>query len=138
MTWSNHIGTARGLEPAAAAVFGAACAFAAAMLWPGGGTSALGIAALCFLIGYGLSLEVLLRNAAADAGFMLQGFEPAPLELASDELLLEDTLEPAAPDSRVVQLFGTRPTSSAAPARAPRDDTKALLHALSELRRSFR
>ena len=138
MIRSNHIATAPGLEPATAAIFAGACAFAAAQLWPGGGTPALVIAALCFFAAYGSSLAMLMHIATADAGFALHGFDPPPIESTSDELLLEDALEPAASDSRVVQLFGTSGSPVAAPAQAHRDDTQAMLDALLELRRSFR
>lgn len=136
MTSGNHIATARGLEPAAAAIFAGACAFAAAKLWPGGGVAALAVAILCFVLAYGLSLAALLRVAATDARFALPGFAPVQLEPASDELLLDDALEPVRSNSRVVQLFA----AGRAPTRhlpATPDETQALLRALSELRRSF-
>lgn len=131
----------RALEPAAAAILAGACAFAAATLRPGGGVGALAVATLIFTFVYCLSLAALLRNAAADARFALAGFDPAPLVGLPDELLLEDLLESAGSDSRVVRLFGAgrAPGAGRPPGDAPaRDDTQAMLRALEELRRSFR
>ena len=85
-----------------------------------------------------------------------QALEPSAFQAASDavaELLLDDALPAATPDSRVVQLFadGRMPTAGQLklridrhladgdqPAMATRDASDALNEALAELRRSLR
>ena len=137
MTSAYQIGAARGLEPASAAIFAAACAFAAARLWPGGGTPSLAVAILTVTLAYPASLAI-LRRLASHAPLAIPAFDPAPIETTADELLLEDALEPLDPDSRVVRLFA-QPRSGGARAPVSRsDDTEAMLRALAELRRKFR
>ena len=61
--------------------------------------------------------------------FAVSAFNPDP-----DELLLDDVLANAGPDSRVVRLFDP----VAAPRAAPPDASQALYDALAKLRRSLR
>ena len=78
------LGAARGLEPAAAAIFAGACAFAAAELWPTGGSTWLVAAAVSYILAYGLSVSILLRVASGDARFPMRGFDVAPLGYTMD------------------------------------------------------
>lgn len=144
---------------AASAALAAACAFAIGKLaavawaWPAvtaGVSTAVGCAA--FIAG-----RALLHWIAANEPLALPRFELVPVEsgaiepldellltepwlqagahCAGDELLLDDVLQPASSQARVIRLFDPEAT---APASAPPDASEALRQALIELRRSLR
>jgi hypothetical protein len=73
----------------------------------------------------------------------LPGFEPVPLEIGHDvpdELVLDDVLESAGPDARVIRLFdpGLESERALRPNSQQADASQALTEALAELRRSLR
>jgi hypothetical protein len=122
---------------AAAALFAAAVGFAA-------GTMGLGaVPTICAAVAASCAAFTILRNVSADnRGYDLPGFEPVPLEIAkaADELVLDDVLESAGPDARVIRLFDPGLESERlARANSPQPDaSQALTEALAELRRSLR
>ena len=141
------------LDGAAAAVLGAAFAFCTTLL--GAGAAGVVFGAAAFPMAFAG-----LRTVKSVRSLPLAEFEPVPFEFAADELLLtervaeelllDDALAPAPGDSRVVQLFGTRPLPTAGElhrsieqhlasrqASSP-DATQALSDALAELRRNLR
>ena len=144
--------------------FGAAAALGAAVAWLCA-QLALGmpVAAAAGLFSLVAALVALRRVRPEADSFRLAGFDPCDLEPAelllsnpdrieadSDELVLDDALPPADPDSRVVRLFdvSAMPTPGelkaridrhlAGPQPAPPDATQALFDALAELRSSLR
>ncbi|MGI8612077.1 MAG: hypothetical protein ACR2KH_07410 [Sphingomicrobium sp.] len=119
-------------------MFAAAVGFAAGVV--GLGAAATISAVVAGSVG---TFSVLRRIPADNRTFDLPAFEPVPLELAPEaggELLLDDRLERAAPDARVVQLFGpghhSGPATSSGSSNP--DASQALVEALLELRRSLR
>ena len=145
------------LELAPAALFGCAVAFAAATAL-GAPLAAVPALALGAAAAGGAWLS--LRGFRGDAqAFSMPRFDEILLEphlgreLAGDqvELLLEDVLAPAEPDSRVVRLFDRQPRrcgelqevdrhlrSAVRPIPTPPDATEALHEALASLRQSLR
>lgn len=152
-----------GLDAAAAALLGAATAFALLRLGADAGYAATGATVVFAWILYGL------RSVEPEAStFALAQFTPVPLEpvelpelelteadrfqpaAAEAELVLDDILAEIGPDSRVVRLFdpAAMPTPGQLKARidrhlqgnetAPPDASQALYDALAELRRSLR
>ena len=119
---------------AAAALFAAAVGFAAGAT--GFGAVPTILAAMAASCGAFMGL----RNVSAGSRtYDLPVFEPVPFEIgqAADELVLDDVLESAPPDARVVRLFGPghQPVSSN-PSQP--DAAQALNEALAQLRRSLR
>ena len=139
MEWASEDNPVeKAVDIAAAAVFAAAVGFAA-------GAAALGavptigaaVAASC------VAFTVLRNVSIGDRTYDLPAFEPAPLEVghkAADELVLDDVLESAPPDARVIRLFDPRLESErvAPPNSSQPDASQALTEALAELRRSLR
>ena len=153
------------IDAAAAAALGAAAAWLCVRLGLGPpATAAAG------LFGLGAAFAALRCVRPETASFRLAGFAPCDLEpaelllteadcpqpVASDgriesgELILDDALAPADPDSRVVRLFdvSAMPTPGELKARidrhlggppsSPPDASQALFDALAELRSSLR
>ncbi len=122
---------------AASAVFAAAVGFAA-------GTMGFGaVPTICAAVAASCAAFTVLRNVSAgNRDYDLPGFEVAPVEIpkAPDELVLDDVLESAGPDARVIRLFDPGLESErAARANAPQPDaSQALTDALAELRRMLR
>lgn len=116
---------------------GAAALLAGALLYSGSRLGlplplALVLAAIAFLLGFRLLGSVDgtgARHALGD--FPLAAFPDAP------ELLLDDVLAAAGPDSRVVRLFDPAATPSDPPLLSA-DASQALYDAFAELRRSLR
>ena len=122
---------------AASAVFAAAVGFAAGAIGLGAvPTIGAAVAASC------AGFAVLRHVPAGSPDYDLPGFEPAPVEIpkAADELVLDDVLESAGPDARVIRLFDPGlETERAALANSPQPDaSQALTEALAQLRRSLR
>jgi hypothetical protein len=121
---------------AAAALFAAAVGFAA-------GAAQLGaVPTICAAVAASCGAFAVLRNVSTgDRTFDLPAFEPVPFEFeVPDELVLDDVLESAAPDARVIRLFDPRLESErvARSNSSPADASQALSEALDELRRSLR
>lgn len=122
---------------AASALFAAAVGFAA-------GTVGLGALPTIFaaVVASCVAFSVLRKVPVGNRDYDLTAFEPVPLEFpkAVDELVLDDVLESAAPDARVIRLFDpARESELAARANGPQPDaSQALTEALAELRRSLR
>lgn len=139
MEWASEDNLVeKAIDIAAAAVFAAAVGFAA-------GTADLGaiptiFAAVAASCG---AFTVLSNVSVANRDYDLPGFEPVPLEIGhevADELVLDDVLESAAPDARVIRLFdpGLESKRVARPNSPQPDASQALTEALAELRRSLR
>lgn len=122
---------------AASALFAAAVGFAA-------GTVGLGALPTIFaaVVASCVAFSVLRKVPVGNRDYELPALEPVPLEFpkAVDELVLDDVLESAAPDARVIRLFDpARESELAARANGPQPDaSQALTEALAELRRSLR
>jgi hypothetical protein len=119
---------------AAAALFAAAVGFAAGAA----GLGAVPTIIAAVAASYGAFMG--LRNVSpGNPTFDLPAFELVPFEFGQteDELVLDDVLESAPPDARVVRLFGPghQPVSSN-PSQP--DAAQALNEALAQLRRSLR
>jgi len=92
------------IEWSASALLAAATGWAAATI---GQSMMIGIAVLAAMLPAG---AYVLKRAGgpADVALNLPEFAPEPIESAADgELLLDDPLVPASPDSRVASLFDT-------------------------------
>ncbi len=126
------------VDIAASATFAAAVGFAAGMLGLGAmPTIFAAVAASC------VAFTVLRKVSIGNRDYDLPEFEPVPLEAAYkpvDELVLDDVLESAGPDARVIRLFDpARESELAARANGPQPDaSQALTDALAELRRILR
>ena len=138
MDWvSEGNSVEKAVDVAASAVFAAAVGFAA-------GVTGLGaVATVCAAVAASCAAFIVLRNVSpGNRGYDLPGFEPVPLEIAkaADELVLDDVLESAGPDARVIRLFDPGLESERlARANSPQPDaSQALTEALAELRRSLR
>jgi hypothetical protein len=138
MEWASEDNPVeKAADIAAAALFAAAVGFAA-------GTMGLGaVTTICAAVAASCGAFTALRNVSAgNRGYDLPGFEPVPLEIAkaADELVLDDVLECAGPDARVIRLFDPGLESERlARANSPQPDaSQALTEALAELRRSLR
>jgi len=139
MEWANEDNSIeKAADIAASAVFAAAVGFAA-------GTAGFGavptifaaVAASC------AAFTVLRKVSPGNRDYDLTAFEPVPLEIkheVADELVLDDVLESAGPDARVIRLFDpARESELAARAHSPQPDaSQALNEALAELRRMLR
>ena len=128
----------KAVDVAAAAMFAAAVGFAA-------GTMGLGaLPTVCAAVAASCAAFTVLRNVSVgNRDYDLPGFEPVPLEIAhkvADELVLDDVLEGAGPDARVIRLFdpGLESERTARPNSPQPDASQALTEALAELRRSLR
>lgn len=119
-----------GLDAAAAILLGAATAFVLLRFDASNGYALIGAGIVFAWAFYGLrSVEHEL------AAHRLPQFEASDLRFEeSGELLLDDALADAGPDSRVVRLFDR----TAMPASPDRDASQALHDALAKLRRSLR
>ena len=119
---------------AAAALFAAAVGFAA-------GAAGLGAVPTIFaaVAASGAAFITLRNVSAGNRTYGLPAFELVPFEIgqAEDELVLDDVLESAPADARVVRLFGPgrQPVSSNS---SQPDAAQALNEALAQLRRSLR
>jgi hypothetical protein len=138
MEWASEDNPVeKAADIAAAAVFAAAVGFAA-------GTIGLGaVPTICAAVAASCAAFTVLRNVSpGNRDYDLPEFEPMPLEIpkAADELVLDDVLESAGPDARVIRLFDPGLESErAARANSPQSDaSQALTEALAELRRSLR
>jgi hypothetical protein len=138
MEWASEDNAVeKAADIAASAMFAAAVGFAA-------GTMGLGaVPTICAAVAASCAAFAVLRNVSADnRGYNLPEFEPVPFEIAKaeDELVLDDVLESAGPDARVIRLFDPRLESElAARANSPQPDaSQALTDALAELRRMLR
>jgi hypothetical protein len=119
-----------GFDAVAALLLGAAAAFVLLQFDASHGYALTG-AGIVFAWGF-YGLRSIEREAAAHR---LPHFEASDLRFAeADELLLDDALTDAAPDSRVVRLFD----GSTMPASDDGDASQALYDALAKLRRSLR
>jgi hypothetical protein len=119
-----------GLDAAAAILLGAATAFVLLRFDASNGYAVTGAGIVFAWALYGLrSVEHEL------AAHRLPQFEASDLRFKeSGELLLDDALADAGPDSRVVRLFDR----TAMPASPDGDASQALYDALAKLRRSLR
>ena len=139
MEWASEDNPVeKAVDIAAAAVFAATVGFAA-------GTMGFGaVPTICAAVAASCAAFTALRNVSADnRDYDLPEFEPVPLEISyevADELVLDDVLESAGPDARVIRLFdpkleaeGVARSNSQQP-----DASQALTEALRELRRSLR
>ena len=136
MKWANQDNAAEwAADVAAAAMFAAAVAFAAGAARLSTGPTIFA-AAVASLVIYG----VLRSVSVGERSYALPAFELAPLELADDELLLDDALGNVEPDGGVVRLFDPRqmPAAGDSSSSVHRDASEALTKALDELRRSLR
>ena len=138
MEWASEDNPVeKAADIAAAAMFAAAVGFAA-------GTMGLGaVPTICAAVAASCAAFTVLRKVSAgNRDYDLPEFEPAPVEIpkAADELVLDDVLESAGPDARVIRLFDPGLESErAARANSPQPDaSQALTEALAELRRSLR
>jgi hypothetical protein len=138
MEWASEDNPVeKAVDIAAAAVFAAAVGFAA-------GTIGLGaVPTICAAVAASCAAFTVLRNVpGGNRGYDLPEFEPVPLAIAkaADELVLDDVLESAGPDARVIRLFDPGLESERlARANSPQPDaSQALTEALAELRRSLR
>ena len=138
MKWASEDNRVeKAADIAAAAVFAAAVGFAA-------GTIGLGaVPTICAAVAASCAAFTALRNVSAgNRDYDLPGFEPVPLEIAkvADELVLDDVLESAGPDARVIRLFDPGlEAEHVARSNTPQPDaSQALTEALAELRRSLR
>jgi hypothetical protein len=99
---------------------------------------------ICAAVAASCAAFTVLRNVSSgNRAYDLPQFEPVPLEtahVAADELVLDDVLESAGPDARVIRLFDPGLESERlARANSPQPDaSQALTEALAELRRSLR
>jgi hypothetical protein len=138
MEWASEDNSVeKAADIAAAAMFAAAVGFAAGTIGLGAvPTIGAAVAASC------AAFTVLRKVSAGNRDYDLPEFEPAPVEIpqAADELVLDDVLECAGPDARVIRLFDPGLESErAARANSPQPDaSQALTEALAELRRSLR
>jgi hypothetical protein len=138
MDWASEDNSVeKAADIAASAVFAAAVGFAAGTLGLGAlPTIFAAVAASC------VAFMALRGVRIGNRDYDLAEFEPVPLEFAKavDELVLDDVLESAAPDARVIRLFDPAHESErAARANTPHPDaSQALTEALNELRRSLR
>jgi hypothetical protein len=123
---------------AASAVFAAAVGFAA------GVTGFGAVPTICASVAASCAAFTVLRNVSAgNRDYDLPAFEPVPLEIGHDvpdELVLDDVLESAGPDARVIRLFdpGLESERALRPNSQQPDASQALTEALAELRRSLR
>ena len=138
MEWASEDNPVeKATDIAAAAVFAAAVGFAA-------GTMGLGaVPTICTAVAASCAAFSGLRKVSGgNRAYDLPGFEPLSLEIpkAADELVLDDVLESAGPDARVIRLFDPGLESERlARANSPQPDaSQALTEALAELRRSLR
>jgi hypothetical protein len=139
MEWASEDNSIeKAADIAASAVFAAAVGFAAGTMGVGAvPTIFAAVAASC-------AAFIVLRNVSAgNRDYDLPAFEPVPLEIShtvADELVLDDVLESAGPDARVIRLFDpARESELAARANGPQPDaSQALNEALAELRRMLR
>ena len=148
--------------------FGAAAALGAAVAWLCVQlTFGMVAAAAAGLFGLGGAVAALRRVRPEAISFRLADFDPCDLDPAellltgadraeavcsadSQELVLDDELAPAEPESRVVRLFDVSAMPSPGelkaridrhldvPSSAPPDASQALFDALAELRSSLR
>ena len=139
MEWaSEHNSVEKAVDIAASAVFAAAVGFAAGVTGFGAvPTICAAVAASC------AAFTVLRKISAGNRDYDLPAFEPVPLEIgheAADELVLDDVLESAGPDARVIRLFdpGLESERLARTSSQQPDASQALTEALAELRRSLR
>jgi hypothetical protein len=136
MDWAsedNLVETAADI--AAAALFAAAVGFAA-------GAAGLGAVPTIFAaVAASCGAFMGLRNVSAgNRTYDLPAFALVPIEIeqqADDELVLNDVLESAAADARVVRLFGPGHQPVSLNFSQP-DAAQALNEALAQLRRSLR
>ena len=124
-------------DVAASAAFAAAVGFAAGTLGLGAvPTIVAAVTASC------VAFKALRKVPIGNRTYDLPAFEAVPLEFAQavDELVLDDVLESAAPDARVIRLFdpGLESEGAARANTAQPDASQALTEALAELRRSLR
>ena len=138
MEWASEDNPVeKAADIAASAVFAAAVGFAA-------GTMGLGaVPTICAAVAASCVAFTILRNVSAgNRDYDLPGFEPVPLAIAkaADELVLDDVLESAGPDARVIRLFdpGLESERAARANSSQPDASQALTEALAELRRMLR
>ena len=139
MDWASEDNSVeKAADITASATFAAAVGFAVGTMGLGAlPTIFAAVAASC--VAFTLLRKVSVRNRDYD----LPEFAPAPLETALksvDELVLDDVLESAGPDARVIRLFDpARESELAARENGPQPDaSQALNEALAELRRMLR
>ena len=139
MEWASEDNAVeKAADIAASATFAAAVGFAAGTVGLGAlPTIVSAVTASC------IAFAVLRRVSAGNRDYNLPVFEPVPLEAAHktvDELVLDDVLQIAGPDARVIRLFDpARESELAARANGPQPDaSQALTDALAELRRMLR
>jgi hypothetical protein len=136
MEWASEGNSVeKAADIAAAALFAAAVGFAA-------GAAGLGAVPTIFAaVAASCGAFTVLRNVSAgDRTYGLPAFDLVPLEIgqqAAEELVLDDVLERAPPDARVVRLFGPSHQSVSSNPSQP-DAAQALNEALAQLRRSLR
>ena len=138
MEWASEDNPVeKAADIAAAALFAAAVGFAAGTLGRGA------FPTICAAVAASCAAFTFLRNVSAgNRDYDLPGFEPVPLAIAkgADELVLDDVLESAAPDARVIRLFdpGLESERALRANSSQPDASQALTEALAELRRSLR
>lgn len=138
MEWASEDNPAEKVaDVAAAALFAAAVGFAA-------GAAELGaVPTICAAVAASCGAFTVLRNVSiGDRTYDLPAFEPVQPEIREQaaELVLDDVLDSAAPDARVIRLFdpGLESERAARPNSSQPDASQALTEALAELRRSLR
>jgi hypothetical protein len=139
MEWASEDNSVeKTADIAAAALFAAAVGFAA-------GTVGLGALPTIFaaVVASCVAFTGLRAVSVGNRAYDLPAFEAVPLEIkheAADELVLDDVLESASPDARVIRLFDPAHESErAARANSSQPDaSQALTEALAELRRMLR
>ena len=139
MEWvSEDNAVEKAADIAASALFAAAVGFAAGTVGYGA------MPTICAAVAASCAAFTVLRNVPiGNRDYDLPGFEPVPLEIAhhaADELVLDDILESASPDARVIRLFdpGLESERAARPISPQPDASQALTEALAELRRMLR
>src|SRR5687768_14600593 len=101
MEWvSENNAVEKAADIAASALFAAAVGFAAGTVGYGA------MPTICAAVAASCAAFTVLRNVPiGNRDYDLPGFEPVPLKIKpADELVLDDILESASPDARVIRL----------------------------------